>query len=272
MQVSLAMIHINYIVLNMSQKPLTPFDTDESGPASGRLVPQPLHLQIRDRLTAAILSGDLQPGSVLPAELELAQHYGIAVGTLRRALTVLTEEGLLTRRRRTGTVVTGRTPQLTLRFLLRYFRLHGLDGRLVRATTRSISVHRDLATEAEARALDLPVGAGLWRFRRLRLVEDRPVMLDDYAVPAARLTGAPPERVPEQLYLHLDEVHGLRLAAAREMLGAELCPPAAAALGLAAGAPLLRIDETAYDSAGRPVVLALHHADTSRHRYVSEIR
>lgn len=241
-------------------------------PAAERLVAEPLHLQIRDRLTAEILSGTLPPGTVLPAELELAQGYGIAVGTLRRALAVLTEEGLLTRRRRTGTVVTGRTPQLTLRFLLRYFRLHGLDGRLVQAQSRSLAVSRETASPAEAVALDLSPGAELVRFRRLRLVEGLPVMLDDYAVPAARLTGALPDQVPAQLYLHLDAAHGLRLAAAREMLGAELCPPAAAALGLAAGAPLLRIDEVAYDSAGRPAVLALHHADTSRHRYVSEIR
>ena len=236
------------------------------------LEPAPLHLQVRDRLTDAILSGELPAGTVLPAELELAQSYGIAVGTLRRALSVLTEEGVLARRRRTGTVVTGRAPQLGLRFLIRYFRLHGLDGGLVQARSQSLSVSIAPATLAEARALDLSEGAPLCRFRRLRLVEDVPVMIDDYAVQAARLSGPVPDTVPAQLYLHLDQVHGLRLAAVRELLSAELCPQAAAALGLPDGAPLLRIDETAYDAAGRPVVLALHHADTSRHRYVSEIR
>lgn len=236
------------------------------------LDPAPLHLQVQDRLTEAILSGELPPGSVLPAELELAQSYGIAVGTLRRALTALTGEGLLARRRRTGTVVTGRSPQLSLRFLLRYFRLHGLDGRLVQAQSESLSVAISPATAAEAQALELAEGTPLCRFRRLRRVEGAAVMLDDYAVEAARLAAPPPAEVPPQLYLHLEQAHGLRLAAVREQLSAELCAQAAAALGLPGTAPLLRIDETAYDTAGRPLVLALHHADTSRHRYVSEIR
>lgn len=232
----------------------------------------PLHQQVKDRLTEAILSGDLAPGAVLPAEQELAQDFGIAVGTLRRALMTLTEEGLLARRRRTGTVVTGRSPQLTLRFLIRYFRLHGLDGRLVQARSVSLSVGAAPATGAEAQALDLPPGTPLARFRRLRLVEGRAVMLDDYAVQASRLAGPLPASVPAQLYLHLDQAHGLRLAAVREHLSAVLDPEAASALGLPETAPLLCIDEMAYDAAGRPVVLARHHADTSRHRYVSEIR
>lgn len=233
---------------------------------------EPLHQVVKRRLTDAILSGALPAGTVLPAELELAQSYGIAVGTLRKALLALTEEGLLARRRKTGTVVTGRSPQLTLRFLVKYFRLHGLDGRLVTGESRSIGVTTGPADAAEAAALHLPEGTALRRYHRLRLVEERPVMVDRYAVEAARLAGAPPDSVPPQLYLHLEQVHGLRLSAVREALGAELDAEAAAALSLPPGAPLLRIDEVAYDDAGRPAVLAVHHADTTRFRYVNEIR
>lgn len=239
--------------------------------AAPRLQAEPLHQVVKQRLTDAILSGELGQGSVLPAEQELAQSYGIAVGTLRRALTALTEEGLLARRRKTGTVVTGRAPQLTLRFLVKYFRLHGLDGRLTTSESRSLGVAVGPADEGEARALALPEGTPLQRFHRIRLVEGRPVMVDRYAVEAARLK-LPVEEVPAQLYLHLEDVHGLRLSAVRDALSAETDAAAAAELGLPPTAPLLRIDEVAYDDVGRPAVLAVHHADTSRHRYVNEIR
>lgn len=238
---------------------------------TARLQAEPLHQLVKQKLTDAILSGELAKGTVLPAEQELAQSYGIAVGTLRRALTALTEEGLLARRRKTGTVVTGRAPQLTLRFLVKYFRLHGLDGKLTTSESRSLGVHTSPADAGEADGLALPEGTLLQRFHRVRLLDGRPVMMDRYAVEAARLKLTIRE-VPAHLYMHLEDAHGLRLSAVREALSAETDAEVAAELGLRATAPLLRIDEIAYDDTGRPAVLAVHHADTSRHRYVNEIR
>lgn len=234
---------------------------------------QPLHKLVQQKLTEAILSGSLAPGYVLPAELELAQSYGISVGTLRKALLALAEEGLITRRRKTGTVVTGRAPHLTLRFMVKYFRLHSLDGRLTTGTSRSLAIRLGSADEETAEALQIESGTSLTHFHRLRLVKGVPVMLDHYTVETGRLLlDKLPDTVPDQLYLHLEQVHGLRLSAVREALGATLDPAAAAELSLSAAAPLLRIDEVAFDDNGKPLVLALHYANTTSHRYINEIR
>ena len=66
--------------------------------------------------------------------------FGVAVGTVRRALGDLTAEGMLRRRRKTGTVVTGRTPHHSLRHFFQYFRLHDRDGELVRSAAKVLSV------------------------------------------------------------------------------------------------------------------------------------
>lgn len=50
--------------------------------------------QVADHIAARIRSGELQPGARLEGERELAEAYGVAVGTVRRAVEDLRERGL----------------------------------------------------------------------------------------------------------------------------------------------------------------------------------
>jgi GntR family transcriptional repressor for pyruvate dehydrogenase complex len=58
---------------------------------------------IADRIASSISIGLLSVGERLPTEIELAQQFGVAVATLRKALVVLRDRGLVeTRRGRSG--------------------------------------------------------------------------------------------------------------------------------------------------------------------------
>lgn len=94
----------------------------------------PLYEVVKRQITEAIMLGKLEPGSVLPSEVALSQTYGVAVGTIRRALMDLTNDGLLSRRRKTGTVVTGRKPQHSLRL---FFSIFDCTGWMVHSANRS---------------------------------------------------------------------------------------------------------------------------------------
>jgi DNA-binding FadR family transcriptional regulator len=66
------------------------------------ITPQPggaLYEQLAARLRKDILSGKLRPGQPLPSERTLQQEYGLARETVRRALGLLRNEGLLASRR-----------------------------------------------------------------------------------------------------------------------------------------------------------------------------
>lgn len=235
----------------------------------------PLYEGVKRQISEAILLGKWAPGTVLPGEVALAQLFGVAVGTVRRALMDLTAEGLLTRRRKTGTVVTGRTPHHSLRYFFQYFRLHGLDGALVRSTARVLSVEAGPATELEREALGLDPEAAVLRLHRTREVDGTVVMHDRFTLPAARLPDFPenPDAVPALLYLFLLERYGIRISAVREQVSAELADDEdRSLLALPVPAAVLKIEETAYDQAGEPTIFAVHRAVTSRHRYVNEIR
>lgn len=72
------------------------------------LSPVPLYQQLADLLAARIESGDLEPESPLPSEKTLMQEYGLARGTVRRAVEVLRERGLVITIQARGTYVANR--------------------------------------------------------------------------------------------------------------------------------------------------------------------
>ncbi|HEV7453582.1 MAG TPA: GntR family transcriptional regulator [Pseudonocardiaceae bacterium] len=67
--------------------------------------PRPPYQQLSNCLRAAIEAGDYRPGQQLPSHQRLADTYGVAVGTVKRALGVLREQGLITTRHGMGSYV-----------------------------------------------------------------------------------------------------------------------------------------------------------------------
>ncbi|MCQ1774738.1 GntR family transcriptional regulator [Neorhizobium galegae] len=235
----------------------------------------PLYEVVKRQITEAIMLGKLEPGSVLPSEVALSQTYGVAVGTIRRALMDLTNDGLLSRRRKTGTVVTGRKPQHSLRLFFQYFRLHGLDGSLSKSVTKVTSLDRSFASAADARKLQIEEGSPIVTFHRVRYIDDRPIMHETLTLSCERVPDFPdrPEEIPQLFYLHLLENYGVRISAIREQIGADLANDLDSRwLDLALPAAVLTIDEVAYDQLAVPVLISAHRATTAHHRYVNEIQ
>jgi GntR family histidine utilization transcriptional repressor len=65
----------------------------------------PLHEQIRRAVCAPIISGAWPPGRRVPSEQELMALFGVARMTVNRAMRALADDGLIVRRRRTGSRV-----------------------------------------------------------------------------------------------------------------------------------------------------------------------
>lgn len=255
----------------------TTYETDAAAgiPRLGELAGVPLYEVVKRHVSEEILLGRWPPGTVLPGEVALARSFGVAVGTVRRALADLTAEGLLTRRRKTGTIVTGRSPHHSLRLFFQYFRLHRLDGMLLRSNVRAVSVERGACGPDERQRLGLREAEEVVRLHRVRLVDGRPVMRDRMVIAAERVPDFPerPEAVPELVYILLLERYGIRISAVREQLTAALADADDQdLLDLAAPAAVLVIDEVAFDQAGQPTILATHRARTDRHCYVNEVR
>jgi GntR family transcriptional regulator len=59
------------------------------------LSPEPSYLQLAGILRARIQSGEIPAGHALPSITTLVQETGLAVGTVRKAIKVLSDEGLV---------------------------------------------------------------------------------------------------------------------------------------------------------------------------------
>lgn len=73
-------------------------------------VRSPRYVKLAQQLAKEIDDGKYALGDLLPPELELSRSHKVSRHTVREALRQLTERGLISRRRRTGTVVTGKSP------------------------------------------------------------------------------------------------------------------------------------------------------------------
>jgi GntR family transcriptional regulator len=73
-------------------------------PGSGS---KPIYLRVADDIEGRITSGELRPGARLLSERALAEHYEVAYQTIRHALKVLRERGLIETTHGRGTFVAG---------------------------------------------------------------------------------------------------------------------------------------------------------------------
>jgi len=69
--------------------------------------PSPMFRQIAWELERQIAQGELPPGRKLPDERHLAQRFGVSRVTIRKALGILEQDGLIIRSRAKGTFVAG---------------------------------------------------------------------------------------------------------------------------------------------------------------------
>lgn len=235
----------------------------------------PIYRAVQKDIMDRIASGEWPEGTILPAEVALAHEFKVSVGTIRRALGELTVEGILARRRKTGTVVTGRSPQQNLRFFYSYFRLHSREGALQHSTVKILSMERRLPTESEMQSLRISTDVQVIHIHRLRYVTDRPVMHEHVVIPTVRVPDFPEkiESVPAKLYSLLWQNYDIKISAIREQLEADLATKEDAdLLNLALPYAILVLQEVAYDEKAQPVLINCHRATTRDDIYINEIQ
>lgn len=238
-----------------------PVLTEHLDPASDRAV----YRQIADHLRSAIEKGRLQPGEQLPSEARLMQHYGVARMTIRSALRLLADEGLVTAEHGRGVYVRSRPPVRRLasdRFAQRH-RKEGKAAFSVEPEQAGAAPQVDMLTVSEDRApadiaalLDVRDDSDVVVRRRRYLLDGKPVETAVSYIPADLARGTPisdPNPGPGGIYARLEE-QGHTLGRFTEEVSARMpTPEEQRLLALPPGVPVFRLVRTAYDLDGRPV-------------------
>jgi GntR family transcriptional regulator len=235
---------------------------------------KPRYLELADELRAQILGGAFGEPVQFPTESKLCARYGVSRFTVREALRTLQQEGLIHRRRGSGTVIKPAAarggalhqPLSHVGEILQYAR----DTQFVFDRIGNAPLPRKLAEQI---GVDV---SGRWaQFRGLRRQEgsDRPIAVTDaYIHPDL---GDVADRIDNQdttIFRQVERLARLRIAqVTQDIQAVPASPDIAAALGVARRSPCLRILRCYYDDGGRPVEISASHHPGDRFAYAMHI-
>jgi len=233
---------------------------------------RPLHEQIRARLADGLSRGDWKPGEAIPSESELARAFGVAIGTVRKAVDGLVAQQALVRRQGKGTFVAAHDGR---RLMFHFFHIVGRDGTKAYPEVATLDFRRERAGTSEAEALGIAPLDKVIRIRNVLTLAGRRAILDDITLPAPLFPGLSEKifAARENTIYHLYQSrYGINVLRTDERLRAVLATREVAQhLEVEAGAPLLEIRRVALTFRDRPVELRMSRVDTSRHDYHSTL-
>jgi GntR family histidine utilization transcriptional repressor len=208
---------------------------------------------IREDVVARIRNRDWPPGTTLPPEPALAATFGVARGTVNRALTALAAEGLLERRRKGGTRVAV-TPVRRATFAIPVIRAE-VEARGQTYAHRLLTRHLTTPPVAVAARAGVGPSARLWFIETLHLADGLP-----HAFEARWLNPAVVPDLPDLSAISANEwlVRNVAYSAGEIAFAAEPAGPReAAVLGVAEGAALFVIDRATFADAAAITLVRL---------------
>jgi GntR family transcriptional regulator len=222
------------------------------------------HLDLADALRARLVARDLGPRGALPGEVDLAREYGTSRVTVRRALDLLRQEGLVTSRRGAGwfaAVDPLRQPLGRVRTVEAAVEAAGAEpGR------RIVAFGFVDAPAAAADALRLSAGnLEVLRVERVNLADDEPFALVTVWVRADIGADVSRADVARTTFYDLLPIRGVELESVHQTITAEVADDRAAdLLACSVGDPLLLVRRVTSDVSGAPVLYSEHRYPADR--------
>ena len=229
----------------MSSPVLDQFNPD------GRL---PLYQRIRDIMASRIASGEWRPGTPIPPEQKIAAEFGVAVGTVRNAISSLVDKGLMERQQGIGTFV--RCADFT-NSIFRFFQLYHEDGTPVLPEGRVLERRAEKADPQLASRLAIEPGQSVYYIHRLRSIGAEPLLVEEIWLPYDEFSAlaALPDDEWDMLLYRMYERHCFRTVAkvADDLSFGRATDEESKYLKLPRASSVLIIERGAYGFEGRPI-------------------
>ncbi len=132
--------------------------------------------QLYTILRREIMQGVWKPGERLPSEADLIAAYGVSRITVRQAFDLLVNDGLVYRRRGSGTYVTVPLIEHGLNRIISFS--EDMQRRGLHPSTEVIAACLEPATDDIAARLDIEPGTELAVLERLRLADGEPMSVE----------------------------------------------------------------------------------------------
>lgn len=226
----------------------------------------PLYDVLAATLRENILTGVYPPGSKIPSESELMEDTGLSRSTVRRALEVLVEDGLLVKERGRGTFVAGSPTVDSKRVTFMSFSTEmAKQGHKV--ATRTVDAGLSASTDGVAAFFGIPTDEQLVKIMRLRYVDGEPFCLETlyFGIDLAELIDTD---LTGSLHKVLRETFHREPARGHKTF--EVCfatQNEAFLLDVPKEAPLMLVTDYVYDADGAPLYVSKRVMRTDRAKY-----
>ncbi|MBI5303909.1 MAG: GntR family transcriptional regulator [Chloroflexi bacterium] len=132
---------------------------------------EPAYAQLANILRRQVATGVFQPGDQLPSESQLVGRFDVSPMTVRRAINLLADQGVISTAQGRGTFVRG-VELSTATFGLK--ELQSLFSNKPQTNVKLLEARVVTADERTARKLDIALGQRVVYIRRLLTIENQP--------------------------------------------------------------------------------------------------
>lgn len=178
--------------------------------------PIPIYYQLESFIKNQIEAGFILPGETIPSEREYAESYGISRMTVRQAINSLVNDGLLYRKKGSGTFVSEKKIEQPLQGLTSF--TEDMKKRGMTPTSKLIHFEVIPANRFIANELKISEYAPVYEIKRIRLADGEPMALETNYLSANLVKGLTEEEVNASIYSYVEEKLGLQITHAEQLI------------------------------------------------------
>jgi GntR family transcriptional regulator, N-acetylglucosamine utilization regulator len=142
----------------------------------------PLYYQLGEILKQRLEEGGWEPGTLFPSERELEEHFGVSRAVVRPALSLVERDGVIYRRRGSGTYVAAPKRLVPIRGLIRSL----LEDRFSDSRLTVLRIRRQTNDQTISGFLDVSPGQTIAQVTSMLRI-DKPICLLDSFFPVERV-------------------------------------------------------------------------------------
>ncbi|ARE28775.1 GntR family transcriptional regulator [Lactococcus cremoris] len=222
------------------------------------------YAKIRNDVRNKIISGKYKPGTLLPKESEMILKYNASKLTVKKAMDELVNEGLIIKRRGSGTFVKGLSTE-DIKKLKVVNQFQGFSAFFADKVVESrILVFEVVKSEPEImERLGLSEISDLYHVVRTRLIDGDPYVIESTYMPVDLIKNLTFEICSGSIYEYIEDELGLTIGSAHRRIEARKgTDEELVELGGKSGDPVVLVSQVGYLSDGRTF-----EASMNVHRY-----